>query len=60
MRLFPLDALLSLSLYKAEFIVVVAALGPGLSVQAGRLAVGRVTSLGSWCAFLWAPGTFSI
>ena len=31
---------------------MVAALGPGLRLQAGRLAVGRIIPMGSWCALL--------
>lgn len=42
----------NLSLYGAEWFVVVAAVGPGLGLQAGRLTVGRIIPLGSWCALL--------
>lgn len=46
-----LDALLGLSLYGAEWFVVTA-VGPGLGLPAGRLAVGRIISVGSCCALL--------
>lgn len=36
-----------------EWCMVVAALGPGLGLQAGWLAVGRMISVDSWCALLW-------
>lgn len=48
-----LDALWSLCLCSAKGFVVVTALGPGL-------AVGRIISVGSWCTWLCALGTFSI
>jgi hypothetical protein len=58
-----LCTLLSLSLYGARVFQGGCCSGPrplSAGRQAGRLAVGKGIALGSCCALLWVPGTFSI